>query len=629
MDTSRSTTPLTGSAEGGSVSDSSHLEVTSPNNLRTQSAYEWNNPTRPTRLRDSSLVRFIIFNTGEYDEKVVMEELRTVLDQGTFAAITKVKRIVRPGSLPRTDIWVEESAAQGMSRSIREATRDRTPQLLRGLRAHLDRAKRADLRFMSTRPVGKWRVARYVPWRDRAIQVDFDARKQAAVTKLKVEQCRVASWNINGFHSKTHAILDLVGNENIAVLCLQETLVARHNHPLRIGGYVTYEVPKEEGFRGQAVLVDSRLHSYRIPHEGMRDVLHVKVSGFKDNEMAFHIVGCYFPSGAGRRAERSESWDRLEAIARKIFESDPKANVVCCGDLNDPVTRVQSRCETGALQYLKPASDALTRFPRRGKRSALDHFVCSANAVRKCVHRPTVLRDYKASDHRPIVARLRKVRVPKVELPKAGSRPVWNTSMVRLRSKSLAHHNMWSSLPVEEITDPATLDEAVRSFESTADAVETGLEIRRPQAAFMREQLPKSLQKKLKRYKSSEAALDQVKQDAQHVAVPRATWEAVELEYRRTRKDFRNALKFWKRSRGAKKYARLSEDLLNGDLKSAWSTLNSNINRSGKTAAVPSVIAKDGSRQTSEEGVSKAFMEHYRALAQDDPNDLRHDEEYW
>lgn len=616
MTTPTSPTP-TGSAEVDAALGLRHLEIIDPHMKRAIARHEWRNPTRPTRLADSELVRFVIFNTGECNESNVMDELRGVLDQGTFSAIVRCKRIVRTGSQPRCDIWVRESVAVGIARSIRDATRDRTPQLLRALRAHLDKGSRADLRLRSTRPVGKWRVARFVQWRDRDPQSPISSK--SAVPKLEASQCSIVSWNINGFHSRKHNVVELLESRNVVALALQETLVARWNHPVRIKGYVTYEMPKEEGFRGQAVLIDSRLHSYRIPHEGL-DVLHVKVAGFRENGMAFHLLGCYFPSGAQRRAERSAAWTHLQSIVASILEKDDNANVVCCGDFNDSPETVQSRIEIGGLRYLVPASDPLTRFPRRGNPSSLDHFVCSAGAVRSCVHRPKVLKSYKVSDHVPVMARLRKVRVPRAE-PTSSSKCSWHTPSIRTKSSPLVHHNRWSSLPVEDIVDAVTLDKAADDFAKASDSVERELGIRKNGGGYEREMLPKKLKRKLKRYRVAEAA----KSASPLGEVP----EAVETEWRNARKDFKFSLKFWKRSRGAKKYSRLAEDLLNGDLKEAWSAVNSCVDRKGTANAVPPIRKGDGSVVTKADEVADVFMEHYRALAQDDPKGLRDDAEYW
>ena len=105
----------------------------------------------------------------------------------------------------------------------------------------------------------------------------------------------VATWNINGFWSKSNEVKDLLVMEKVAVLALQETLVGRTHYPIQMGGYRVYQSAVEEEFRGIAMLVDKRLASYEVPH-GLNWMIHVKVFGYAGWSGPMHFFGVYLKS---------------------------------------------------------------------------------------------------------------------------------------------------------------------------------------------------------------------------------------------------------------------------------------------------------------------------------------------
>jgi hypothetical protein len=100
-------------------------------------------------------------------------------------------------------------------------------------------------------------------------------------------------------------------------------------------------------------------------------------------------------------------------------------------------------------------------------------------------------------------------------------------------------------------------------------------------------------------------------------------------------KKFRKKYNAWEKSENTKSYTRISEDMLSGDLRSAWTRLNTKTHReSAGGIGMPlkptqPVRTKTGVLVTEPDEVCETVREHYRTLHQDDPRRYCHNPRYW
>ncbi|KAF8633649.1 hypothetical protein AX17_004414 [Amanita inopinata Kibby_2008] len=314
---------------------------------------------------EASCTRFVLFNIGHITAKNVYDELRYVLDEGMAI------------------LWITNLLAASFGREVRNQMGERMPSFLRTLRLTLG-AVREDLPHLDPdRPVRKWRVAPWQDWHDRhpnGSMLRWDAWEELG-TSLTGGSARIASWNVNGFHSKRLQIQTFLKERSVVICTLQETLVSASNYPIRVMGYMTFEAQKEEGFRGHALLVNDQLHAIQIPHDDSKWMIHVRITGFKQEKVPLHIIALYLPSGGNRRSARSECWKTLESLISDMKEKDPQTRIILLGDLNEKSSRVDKRLHNQSLLvWVKPTSREDTRFPRNGLPSAIDHMLAMGEA---------------------------------------------------------------------------------------------------------------------------------------------------------------------------------------------------------------------------------------------------------
>jgi hypothetical protein len=146
-------------------------------------------------------------------------------------------------------------------------------------------------------------------------------------TAMLVEQkSTIMTWNVNGFASKKFLIETTLREERVAIALLQETLSHSGTAPLCIAGYNTFSNPREEGFRGQAVLVDERLPCYRIPHDE-KSIIHVKISQWNRVKCDLHVISVYFPSGGNKRRSRTIAFNNAFKLKYDILRKNRNAMV--------------------------------------------------------------------------------------------------------------------------------------------------------------------------------------------------------------------------------------------------------------------------------------------------------------
>lgn len=610
--------PREGSTSGSITSASMDVSADGDSGQRELEEHSHNHPTRghTPHLRLGECERLVIFNTKRYSVPEVWSELRAVLDEALFAAIFKLQKVTHLNRHPRIDMWVLREAAASLVRVLHTMTRERDHTFVEVLKEAGFTPNTARLTVVSG-----WRVALWRPWRDRhAIVSPMEPTNDQS---RKVNN-NIATLNVNGFAKKAEQVLDFVNTENVAVLALQETLVSDRSYPVRIEGYNTYAVPWQEGFRGHALLIDDRLPSYEIPHaaiEGNRCLLHVKVSGLRNLGRPAHCVGVYLPSGGNYAALRTALVRSIFGLCNDILKREPGALVVFLGDFNMDGKSLDNRCRRKAamLSRLQPVGASQTRFPVRGRGRDIDHLMVSPGMA-AVLRPPRVMRDYCMSDHRPLVSQIRLTTEDLFETPRRTSR-IDNKALI-VNAEKLVHHNKWTALLDLEDDTPNQLSELAEGFSRANDFVSRSLGVRK-WSVGQKPKFPRKVKGLLKRHKELARQVA-----TEHLNSGKANEETLKL-WRDAKAKLREGLKGLRRRQRQKLYAQIADDYNEHDSKNMWSRLRSQVHSTHRGEGLQPVRNKRDELRVDANGILEATAEHYRALAQDDPDRLSRDEHHW
>lgn len=397
------------------------------------------NPVRPMFRHSRSIkdcVRMVVFNTKSFTVKQMWQVFGGVLDKDSLSCILKIKAVNHLSGNPRMDLWVQQDFGESLTKTIRELFREKTPALQDVLRHHLGSAG-----WSTVIPRG-WRMDYYRPWRDRQ-----DLGKLKGASTARKPPSTIVTLNINGLNKRQLQLADLLSREAVAVCALQETLVNSQQYPIRMTGYNTFAIPWQEGFRGQAVLVDNRLASYWVPHGDEKHFLHVKISNWQEIKETLHIFSVYFPSGGNHRKTRRLCLERVVKCLTDILKNDADALFMVLGDYNmtqEALDRLDIPTVYNMPQWTswKFRGSELSRFPRKGKPSALDKFSCAQRCLAS-FRNPRVLRSYSFSDHRPVMVEKRFIPILRQPTEK---RTCFDPDMIRRNKRKLVNSNRWALL---------------------------------------------------------------------------------------------------------------------------------------------------------------------------------------
>jgi len=467
--------------------------------------------------------------------------------------------------------------------------------------------------FKKNRFPGQWRMTVWKPYTNRS--------EKPKPTPLDPKFNKIASWNINGFASKRYCVEGFLGKYKVAVLCLQETLQTSAFAPMRVKGYTTFEISRETGFRGQAILVRRELSAYRIPHVE-KQILHVKINRYEVKEGFFplHVFSIYLPSGGNRVRERKILYQTLSEITAKILKNDSNSRIVLVGDWNDERNTVSSRfADSKHLNMLNAKGSPLTRFPREGPKRSLDSFVLGGG-WNGGIAKSRVMRSWAASDHRPIIAKI------KGSMPlKVSSREYirWDLQRLREQRPKFVSHNRWALLDVEY----ADLDDQTEQYNIQADAILRQIGVKKTVTEEShRPKLPRALAKVLKEWKSLVKRADTTDETKRVEAQEKA-------DCAKTR--FLKMSKQWRTRQEKLGYKRVIEDMLSGDLKSAWNRVSGQTHMGTGTATSLPISPgqplrnKQGDLVTSIDEKVGVLREHYRELHQDTRTDSYNKRRFW
>lgn len=264
----------------------------------------------------------------------------------------------------------------------------------------------------------KWvfRYARQQGWYAR-VHEHFHARearlrqRQAGVAPVHVQGCptklRLATLNVGTMVGRRPDVQDYLWSGHLDILALQET--QRHavtGWPLRFRHFQSYESPMTDGpsARGVALLVSLEVPSYEI---GVPSPYYVGVQ-LSVGEVDWVVASVYIPPVGSPGGARRLALQQVKRFVQVAIGRDLGARVLLLGDFNmhpEKLDRLLTRWGL-PLSRLRVQGSPLTfhRF-RHGVlvRSALDHVVCSAEALLSMT--PGVVdRTCDLSDHWPLHA---------------------------------------------------------------------------------------------------------------------------------------------------------------------------------------------------------------------------------
>jgi exonuclease III len=577
------------------------------------SKYRRTNPTRGVtpELKEADCVRMVLFNTQRTSVAVAWEELRAILNPEMFASIVALKRVTYRNRNPRIDLWARGETAASLVRIIRQMSRRRTPGLVSCMREN--GVLNSGLKMRET-PLSNWRIALWRSYIDRQV----DAQPQVQWSRER--SYSFMSMNVNGFHSKKLQVEDVLRKEKVAVCALQETLVSDRNYPIRLGDYNTFAIPWQEGFRGQALLVDSALSAYEIPHEEFGNhLLHVKISGLDLVKRPVHVLAVYLPSGGNFRRARTEVMKCIVRLYTSILESDNGAPVVCLGDFNMPPERLEKllKDEGDKVYRAVPVGSQMTRFPKGIKPQSIDHMLYSPGAT-SILRPPRVIRSYALSDHRPIVS---KLRVVSIDPPLKPVKTRIDVKMMRREGEAIVHDNRWTALLVEEPIDVGELTSLNERFISTTDSVLRSYGVK-VDCVDPRERMPRNVKQSLQRYKewSKKLAKEATAGDVQDSTMGR---------YRVAKRKFKKLKRDYEMKSRDRHYNRITDDCLSYDYKNVWSRLRAGVETRSRGDSLPPVRDKDGNLVVEPDKILAEIAGHYQTITDYDPLKLSKDPKHW
>ena len=547
--------------------------------------------------------RFVIFNTR--DDMTVQKMyscLEKYLSSEFYRSVSKVQKVWQKNGSVRFDLWIKTGLAQSFKRRLTDSIRP----------GYIKQAFREEIAVKLPSAV-RWRVDVYRSWRDRAIR-----KKPVKVSPPVDAVCAVATLNINGIRNKLLELTDFLTEEDVSVCAVQETLEAGGYYVQCPEGYRIYSKPKTKGFRGHAILVKSQLTSH-LEKTDNDHIIHVKVSGLGQARNIIHVVGCYLPSGGNFRRLRTIILDAIHLLCTKLIAKNPDVKILVMGDMNDQANHIDN-CLNDlvlGLKVLRPRGSDLTRFPKRGKSSAIDHIICN-EGMRSIIRRPRVARAYAISDHRPLVANLRLMPGEKTVTE---IRYRIDADLVKGHGGKIVMHPKWCKPQLDgKINTGRDLDEFANEFIVTMKDVTTSLGIRKA-TVNGKPKFPRGLKQLLKIRKSASVKLVQARLEG-------ALNDVLERAYIKANHRFVTALKEWKSAVEKKELSYMCREMRTGEHKKLWQRITKLTGTGTRAQGLGPVNDKRGVLQTDPKKIMETIKVHYEELANSEPGTSQ-DEKFW
>ena len=176
--------------------------------------------------------------------------------------------------------------------------------------------------WLLNKDIAHWRLDRYKSWRDWAIRKEVPKPvRKAPIAK------GIATLNVNGLNSRRSDLVEFIHVKKITVIAIQETLIGVNQYPPVVPGYEVFTRPYQDGFRGQALIIDKRYPAFEVGTMDSRNMIHVRVAGLP-GKRTWHIIAVYFPLGEWNRSERTNC---LKLVLQEYREILKKADCRCGG----------------------------------------------------------------------------------------------------------------------------------------------------------------------------------------------------------------------------------------------------------------------------------------------------------
>lgn len=428
----------------------------------------------------------MLFNTRNASVQQVRDELKACLSRNVYNGIISIKKIQPSGKPARVDLVIDTNVSSGIKRAFQAMATNRTPRFVRMTRSAGLLQPGIQWR---TRAISMWRMDMWKAWRDRPQRARI-----APPPMPKTYRDNLMTINVNGLKSKCMEVKHVLIEKEVSVCAMQETLMSPRAFQIHMPGYKSYVMHRKEGFRGQTLYVQSRLSSYEVGRvDGL--YIHVKVAGLSGTTVPVHVIAVYLPSGGNFITERAARVRKLLKVTKKLLRADKDAPIIVLGDWNITPNALETLLlpAVSGMSVYKPKGSDLTRFPKRGKRSAIDHFVVSRGAM-AILRRPRTHRDVAVSDHRPLIAQLREaVHIPVAEQPEAW---VYDTDAIRKNGKDFVSSNRWEALTMDDPGNAHVVNNAANAFIRVADELNSTFDIKKRKGGAALK-MPTSIQRAL------------------------------------------------------------------------------------------------------------------------------------
>ena len=585
------------------------------NSLRSHTNPSRGDPIRKQpHLQLHDCKRFVIFNTKSTTVKETWKLLKTLLDEGAFKSIVRLKRITGPRRLPRIDMWVKNDLAAHIARAITARSRLCNLDIVTAF-GHLYR------KDQSRRPIASWRI---VPW--QAFQDRKPGIREIEKSPRKSFNS-IMTLNVNGLHTKKVEVMNAMDKHRVAIACLQETLVSNKAYPPAVEGYASYAQPWEDGFRGLAIMVDRRCSSYEVPHTLGRGLIHVRVAGVKGIDGPINVFGLYLPSGGNYRSTRTQFIKNALNLASHQLDKPNGSKVLLMGDWNTTPDRMDKLVANAdqRINRMRPRGSNLTRFSEKtGKAKSIDHILVSTE-MQNHMRAPRVIRRIALSDHRPVISTIRHSSTG----PQVDQKPTYryDSGMIRKYSEKLVNHNRWDILA--NLNDTETVNESVESFNTTFTQVteEMGIRLECGDKGIRFPRRLKELLRRKKRYDKEWTVLHTTQKPIPDILI---------VKRMRAKASYRKARNEWMTKQRKEFYERVAADAIAGDTKNVWrrltSTVGNKIHKNSKvrtTAFNPVFNEETKELITDLPGVVNAHADHYERLATFNEDGHRDEWEKW
>lgn len=569
-----------------------------------------NKQNKQTNLREKlkKAIKFVITNTGDCTAQDIWIFLHYHLNQAQTHNIYAVHKVQNLHRRPRFDMMVSPDIAAGISKLVHLTYKDRKDEI-----PHLFSRKTKQTWEKDENPNDQfstkaWRIYQFKEWRDlppkQPNNLQHTTRKAKGLTSL-------IAWNSNGFNNKSSLLNNVVNSLNGGVIIVGEHLRHQHHYEPKLEGFRTYTHPAKAGFRGLCTFVRHDLGAYEKPFDNP-NIQHIVVTGI-DKSSQWNIFGVYLQSGSNNGKTRKTQLKPIWARVNELLDKDPDAKIAIGGDFNTKtITLAQEALQkTQGRMTIKPCCGSdLTRLPKRGTPSDIDHWIISPSLTtitcKAKVNRHMSLQYNGTSDHATISMKIRNNTNPKPTPP----RHIWRKNLLKGNSFELLTHDKWA-----EVDENAPLNELADKWHSTLEEAAKNIGIMQTQRPKRESHCPRKISKLLKKERIEKEKYLNIDQPACTLQeIIRRAKIAHESDRRAT-----IAIRKYEKEETRKKEVQTLNSLRSNDMLTYHADIQASLNDaiSKKCSQPTPCYDKKGKLCVTNKDIAKAEFEHFSKLAKD------------